>query len=1030
MNICFYIRSTICGLEGDRPLNMLINDTRVEHLMLKCVEEMQFFYECNKNSNFYTNRVINLISTIDGFSIETRIQNMNFTCIICQNEKEPLNFPIASKVISVNNFYKLLANLQDWANNPSYTGDKSKALIKILEAFQDGLDRLDLSNLQLNALPNAIWELTNLTKMDLRGNCICSLPDDIGNLKELMILDLTANKLTHLPYELRTLTNLEVLSLGDNDLRDLPDEIYCLKNLTELHLDYNNLTFLPESIINLEKLKKLFLNNNHFYKFPVVVYDLKSLTDLCFENNPYNIGGIIYFPQDLQDNLVDETTISASELEKSLQEWLDDPLVTGMKQEAALRIKKTFTAKICYLDLSNLNLDNPPSILWKLTYLTHLDLSCNSIKKLPAELNQLKSLISLNVSGNQLESLPNEIGELSFLRGLDLSDNKLEILPGFIGQLENLRGLSIKNNLLKILPEEIGLLRNLIHLHLKNNILEIVPKEIGLLSELQYLDLNNNKLSDLPVEISALKNLEYLHLSNYNDSGMKTEPLPKVIGELTNLKNIDISGLGLTNVPSWIGNLTKLENIHLDDNQLITLPEEFVNLQELTEIFLDNNKFESLPLVICSMAKLEWLSLNDNSVLRELPMLMGQLEALLELETEGTGVSEAQRDAILDACVSKRAKKGELQLPSRMTTWFATAKFKNAEKILDSLIEHFASKERITLNEWLMRLERTQDFIKCQGQLSRIVCEMIIYLVDPSFDALQLTIPSEDEFQVMSPEMVEEMNMQGVSPQIFESKSIFLEKLVVNPFKEQFFNQVESNNSNCQDRAAMAFNELYVAWKIDKLPKTSNLKESLELMIQASKTLALRSSLAAQISQYEIDKKIETLESVEIFLYYETSLKTKLNLLTAINHMSYAEIGKREWIKEDQLIQDVERNYLNFLVELPCLETLIEKDDSFELLWSEKKQKFDNVILSLTEKLYPNPEEFPSLNLPSQSDPEKILHEKLNLEIEMNTKMKERNEAYMETIEEWIKLILQNKRKINAITGDFVKNNPSKKQKF
>jgi hypothetical protein len=88
------------------------------------------------------------------------------------------------------------------------------------------LQRLDLSENQLTALPPEIGQLTALQRLDLSENQLtAALPPEIGRLKALQSLNLERNQLTALPPEIGRLTALQGLNLFENQLTALPPEI-------------------------------------------------------------------------------------------------------------------------------------------------------------------------------------------------------------------------------------------------------------------------------------------------------------------------------------------------------------------------------------------------------------------------------------------------------------------------------------------------------------------------------------------------------------------------------------------------------------------------------------------------------------------------------------------------------------------------------------------------------------------------------------------------------------------------------------
>ena len=186
----------------------------------------------------------------------------------------------------------------------------------------------------------------------------------------------------------------------------------------------------------------------------------------------------------------------------------------------------------------------------------------------------------------------------------------------------------------------------------------------------------------------------------------------------------------------------------------------------------------------------------------------------------------------------------------------------------------FNEEEKGLLNEWLLRLAKTKDYQSCQLALAKIACAMLQSLKE---------LPE---------------------------------------FKKLFFTQVENDNDSCQDRAAMSLNLLYTAWKMHALPEGSSTQEKFALIQRAARAEALRAYLADCIDRRQKSTNAIEQESVEIYLYYETAFKQKLDLLTAIDQMAYGQIGKRSWIKEKSAIEYVEKNAMTFFYKHPSLEKL------------------------------------------------------------------------------------------------------------
>jgi C-terminal novel E3 ligase, LRR-interacting len=407
-----------------------------------------------------------------------------------------------------------------------------------------------------------------------------------------------------------------------------------------------------------------------------------------------------------------------------------------------------------------------------------------------------------------------------------------------------------------------------------------LPLVIGQLTQLTSLCLSFNELTALPNEIGNLTQLTNLKL--YIN---KLTALPNTIGNLTQLTSLCLRRNELTALPNEIGNLTQLTNLKLCVNKLTALPNTIGNLTQLTSLQLDSNKLTALPSTIGNLTKLIFLDVSDNEDLTSLPLSLGEVTMLLTIIIENTRISGESCAAIVGRC---RAK-GDQQNPflPLLRSWFTAAALPLEEAKFTTTL---ANREQNIIKEWLRRLEQTRDYQNNQPTLTHLVCSL-------------LTTALEDE-----------------------------------AFKEQLINQAEANNSCCEDRSAMAFNEIYVSWKLATLHHIS-LKDKLTLLIQAAKTLALRGILQKKIDEQEKKTSSPLTESVEIFLYYEATLKKELNLLTAIDNMRYSSIGKREWIKEDTLKEEVRNAYISHLVEIPAFTSLAQQEDSFKKAYDLMDEK-------------------------------------------------------------------------------------------
>lgn len=193
-------------------------------------------------------------------------------------------------------------------------GGLEEAELRISTCLKTKSTRLELMELRLKTLPPSLRKLSWLQALNISNNEINYLPEWIGELKMLIDLRVHSNPLKSLPVNLKQLSMLEGFSisratLGLNqyevigslqNLRDLvmghlgltqvPESLRQLKKLNSLHLYDNNITELPEWLIELTKLSDLVVVENSLQSLPANLVKLKSLKRLgIFGNSDLNM---------------------------------------------------------------------------------------------------------------------------------------------------------------------------------------------------------------------------------------------------------------------------------------------------------------------------------------------------------------------------------------------------------------------------------------------------------------------------------------------------------------------------------------------------------------------------------------------------------------------------------------------------------------------------------------------------------------------------------------------------------------------
>jgi internalin A len=420
-----------------------------------------------------------------------------------------------------------------------------ESLRRIEETREKGSRKLDLSELELRTLPEAIGQLAKLQVLDLSGNQLSALPEAVGLLSKLETLRLSDNRMNALPEAIGLLTRLQVLNLSKSSLSALPEAIGQLSRLQVLNLSKNSLSALPEAIGQLSRLQVLDLSGNQLSTLPEAIGQLSRLQVLDLSGN--------------QLSALPEAIGQLSQLET--------------------------------LRLSDNRLSALPVAIGQLSRLRELNLSKNSLRTLPEAIGQLSRLQKLDLSKNSLRMLPEAIGRISQVQELDLSGNQLSTLPEAIGQLSQLQVLDLSSDQLKLdlsgnqlwtLPEAIGQLSQLQVLDLSGYQLSTLPEAVGQLSQLETLRLSDNRLRKLPEAIGQLSRLQELNLSK---NSLRT--LPEAIGRLALLQELDLSVNRLRSLPEAVQSLERLEKVFLQGNPGLGLPEEVLGSTKPSREILD-----------------------------------------------------------------------------------------------------------------------------------------------------------------------------------------------------------------------------------------------------------------------------------------------------------------------------------------------------------------------------------------------------------------------------------------------------------
>ena len=183
----------------------------------------------------------------------------------------------------------------------------------VMDADLDGLSdsvlkQLDLSELNLENVPGAVWRLKGLTSFWFVRNKLTTIPDEVAQLPALTYLNLDGNAITAVPDSLAGATKLRWLRLNGNKISSLPASLAALKDMRRIYLRKNALNSVPEVIKEWSELEDLVLDENTIASVPDwVCRDLKKLKALSLKGCP-----VTRLPEDLS-GLRNLTTLNVAD---------------------------------------------------------------------------------------------------------------------------------------------------------------------------------------------------------------------------------------------------------------------------------------------------------------------------------------------------------------------------------------------------------------------------------------------------------------------------------------------------------------------------------------------------------------------------------------------------------------------------------------------------------------------------------------------------------------------------------------------
>jgi internalin A len=343
-----------------------------------------------------------------------------------------------------------------------------------------------------------------ISAMRERGDCrldlsflnLEAIPDPVLRAREIKALELAHNWLRTLPDLRRWLPGLDVIDVRENPLEEVADQPHLWLsgdayerlrghltpgNVEGLDLSPATVVLLEEQSARLSNLRCLYIIGGELEALPKCLLELSKLRELC---------------------------VVSCRL-KSLPAWLGE-----------LRTLR-------YLVVHKGYLQTVPATIARLDELEYLALPDNQLVDFPEAQGGLRQLKVLDLSNNPLRSTTWGLDSFVALEGLDMRGTGLTSIPDWVTQRTNLRWVNLSSNRISTVPRAISRLEHIKALWLGMNNIQALPVEVVQLTNLERLGLQRNPLQELPSSVIELPSLKELWLSDTALSNVPAELIPQ-----------------------------------------------------------------------------------------------------------------------------------------------------------------------------------------------------------------------------------------------------------------------------------------------------------------------------------------------------------------------------------------------------------------------------------------------------------------------------------------------------------------------
>ncbi|VVQ04386.1 hypothetical protein PS918_04500 [Pseudomonas fluorescens] len=413
------------------------------------------------------------------------------------------------------------------------------ALEPFLQNFP-GLMHLDISNLGLQTLPQAITSMPMLRHLIVRNSGIAFSPADqqaLSSLRGLALLDLQDNPLTLTP-DLQAMPALRHVNLANTGISTVPPGLLNHPQLLTGRFDGNRISVLPDGLFTLagdlgagfvfennpltpamhERIKIYYTRTGkHFGVLPDQT-DLHRTMALFPERDVHQATDLLYrLPGTLVEGRtrLTEWETEIARLTSDLAQWSANVPARHPATDQPLTVREMFSEQVAR-EAFGQELES----VWRNrlgSASRGLESELKFIGDLPVLTADFSHVSRLTLTGNKAVTATTPfLQRFTGLRSLTLNNFALHQVPRAITHLPELEALVLIKCDVVLTPDSQAALvsrAKLVTLELSHNPLGTAP-DLTTLPGLTYIDLSNTGLTTVPAELAEHANLNIVILSD------------------------------------------------------------------------------------------------------------------------------------------------------------------------------------------------------------------------------------------------------------------------------------------------------------------------------------------------------------------------------------------------------------------------------------------------------------------------------------------------------------------------------------